>query len=194
MCHMAHRGAKGLRNWAGCWETNFFLSQSRCSPKHKIYLDMMVKIVAILALAAGATAAAAPEPNIWVRIDKIYTSERGHDVVLLKDTSHKISGTAYGPTDAVDVWLDGRLVAHAAVIGAKGNMSAWPVWQAVLPPMPAGFGHTVSVTANSTSRSSYNATTGVNFGTVLLCSGEYRSLAFSYMIIPLHDQGNPTWL
>jgi hypothetical protein len=103
----------------------------------------------------------------------VYTSEHGkNNVVLLKDVPHIISGTAYGPTDAVDVWLDGKLVAHASVTGTKGNMTDWPVWQATLPSMPAGFGHTVNVTSNATSKISYNASTGINFGTVLLCSGQ----------------------
>ena len=93
--------------------------------------------------------------------------------MLLKGVPHTISGTAYGPTDAVDVWLDGKLVAHAPVTGAKGTMAdPWPVWRATLPSMPAGFGHTVNVTANATSRNSYNASTGLHFGTVLLCSGQ----------------------
>ena len=130
-------------------------------------------VLGFACLAAMTTGTSAPpQLPVWVRIDKVYTSEHGSDTVLLKGVSRKITGTAYGPTDAVDVWFDGKLVAHVPVTGTKGNLSQWPVWQAKLPAMPAGFGHTVKVTSNSTSRSSYNASTGINFGTVLLCSGQ----------------------
>lgn len=126
-----------------------------------------------LAVARCLAVGAVPEPGVWVRIDPVYTSDSGTDVVLLKDAPHIITGTAYGPADAVDVWLDGKFIARVQVTGAKGNMSKWPVWQATLPPMPPGFGHTVNITnSNATTRSSYNASTGINFGTVLLCSGQ----------------------
>lgn len=134
-------------------------------------ISIMTAVV-FACLAAMATGTSAPpQLPMWVRIDRLYTSEHGSDVVLLKGVSHKITGTAYN-TDAVDVWFDGKLVANVPVIGTEGNMSHWPVWQARLPPMPAGFGHMVNVTTNSTSRDSYNASTGINFGTVLLCSGQ----------------------
>lgn len=110
---------------------------------------------AVCSALASRFAEAPPTMNVWVRVDKVYSSEHGNDVVLLKDQPHKISGTAYGPTDTVDVWLDGKLVAHVPVTGAKGNMTNWPVWQATLPPMPAGFGHVVNVTSsNASSRNS----------------------------------------
>ena len=83
----------------------------------------------VACLAAMATGASAPPQHpVWIRIDKVYTSEHGSDVVLLKGVSHKITGTAFGPTDAVDVWLDGKRVAHVPVTGTKGNMTHWPVW------------------------------------------------------------------
>jgi len=140
-----------------------------------LHLAAITVLAPLCCSAATAPPPEQPAPNVWVRIDKMYTSEHGNDVVLLKGVPHKISGTAYGPTDAVDVWLDGKLVARTPVTGTKGNMTDWPVWQAMLPPMPAGFGHTVNVTSathNATSRSSYNASTGIHFGTVLLCSGQ----------------------
>lgn len=65
-----------------------------------------IYIVAAAALTlSGSSALTAPlEPNVWVRIDKMYTSGGGigggfggNDVVLLKGVSHKISGTGEWP-------------------------------------------------------------------------------------------------
>ena len=56
-------------------------------------------VAAALTLSGSSALTAPPEPNVWVRIDKIYTSGGiggsfgGNDAVLLKGVSHKISGT-----------------------------------------------------------------------------------------------------
>ena len=133
-------------------------------------------------------------PLASLALDDFFNSDfgsRGGNVVLLQDQPNRISGTAMNvPDGVVDVWLDNKLVAGDVKL-QRQNASAPATWETMLPAMPAGYNHTVMITATpSVGQSPLNVTVGINFGVVILCSGQSN---MALMVGPGHfDADNAT--
>lgn len=131
----------------------------------------------IVAFAAFFCVAADARPPRALSLDNFFDSDYaplGGNVVLLQQRPNRISGTAMNISDGVvNVWLDNKLVAGDVKL-RKPNASAPATWEAMLPAMPAGYNHTLTITATSPDhhQEPLNVSVGVNFGLVLLCSGQ----------------------
>ena len=137
---------------------------------------MVVPLAALLLSQLYVIANAEKTPLASLALDTFFITDRvplGGNVVLLQQQPNRISGTAMNiPDGVVDVWLDNRLVAGDVKL-QKPNASAPATWEAMLPAMPAGYNHTVMITATpSIGQAPLNVSVGINFGLVLLCSGQ----------------------
>ena len=189
---MGHVTRKENFSPTGCGYNGSVLALVIYLPRDKIASNM---ISSLLAVSLNCMAVHLPNPPLAsLALDDFFKSDfnpRGGNVVLLQDQPNRISGTAMNiPDGVVDVWLDNKLIAGDVKLQQQ-NASAPATWETMLPAMPAGYNHTVMITATpSVGQPLLNVTVGINFGVVILCSGQSN---MALMVGPGHfDADNAT--
>ena len=144
-----------------------------------------------LIIASAVVASTAAVAQLPMAVDAFRFSSAYGDSMVLQSAPQQavVWGMSPFDDDDVTVHFQGKPI-KATMVLYGGNST----WRATLPSTPASLTESYNISATSSKSGSVVTLSGVLFGDVWVCSGEFSYLECQCLMHIAVGQGSPTWL